>query len=288
MKKKIFITGGKGMLATAIEDYYNRKGDRVLAPVHAELDVLNTKQLKKLILSFKPHYVFHTAALHVDACEDNPELAFKLNSWASGNLARLCSDLNAVFIYVSSCGYFGDEIKYYSEYEPVVLKTVYSKSKYQGEVLTLRECKTTFAIRPGWLFGGSIQHKKNFVYQRYLEANDKTVVKSASDKFGCPTLVDDLVLKIDEIINTGHYGIYHLTNSGGCSRFEYVKKIIECCGLKTKVIPADSKEFPRKANVPSSELLYNWNLKYSGLSPLPAWDDAINRYVKIMFKEISA
>ena len=286
MKKKIFITGGGGMLACEIEKFYLKKGCKVLAPSHKELDVLDSVSVKKAVSSFKPRYIFHTAALHVEACEDNPELAFQVNSWATQNLARICSKVKTTLIYISSCGYFGDEIKYYSEYDPVVLKTVYARSKYQGEVLAIKECKNTYAIRPGWLFGGSINHKKNFVYQRYLEAKKSESLKSANDKYGCPTYVADLVIKIDQILQTQNPGLYHVTNSGGCTRFEYIKKIIDCCALKTKVMPVDSSHFSRKANVPNSELLCNWNLKYLDLSPMPPWEDAIERYVKIMLKEI--
>ncbi len=286
MKRKIFITGGAGMLASQIEAFYLKKNDKVLAPAHAELDILDYAVVKNAIFSFKPDYVFHTACLHVDACEENPELAFKLNSWASGNLARICSEINAALIYISSCGYFGDEIKFYSEYDPVILKTVYAKSKYQGEVLAFKECSKTFAIRPGWLFGGDIHHKKNFVYQRYLEAKKSTVVKSANDKYGCPTFVSDLVEKIDEILKMDHPGLYHVTNSGSASRAQYIKKIIGSFGLKTEVLPVDSSKFPRKANVPSSELLYNWNLEFLGLNLSPSWEEAIEKYVKIILKQI--
>lgn len=280
MKKKIFITGGGGMLACQIERFYRDKDCDILAPAHAELDILNVKALKDAIVSFKPDFVFHTAALHVDASEENPELAFKVNSCASVNLARVCAEFNAELIYISSCGYFGDELKYYSEYDPVVLKTVYARSKYEGEALSLKEWNKTYAIRPGWLFGGSINHKKNFVYQRYLEALKSAVIKSAGDKYGCPTFVGDLVIKIDEILTARHPGVYHVTNSGGCSRFEYVKKIIEYSGLKTEVIPVDSKNFQRKANVPDCELLLNSNIKSLGINELSAWENAIERYVK--------
>lgn len=286
MKERILVTGGRGMLASALEEFYLRKGCQVLAPDHKKLDVLDQPALRGAIGNFKPDRLFHTAALHVDACEENPELAFKLNSWASANIARICSDFGATLVYISSCGYFGDEVKYYSEYDPVVLKTVYARSKYQGEVLALRECRDAFAIRPGWLFGGTIEHKKNFVFQRYQEAVNSPVIKSAVDKFGCPTFVDDLAKKVDEIINCGLPGIYHVTNSGGCSRAEYVKKIIESCGLKTEVLGVDSGNFPRKANVPCSELLHNWNLRYSGLAALPPWEEAIERYARIILKEI--
>ena len=287
MKKKIFITGGRGMLASQIENFYSQNGDKVVAPAHSQLDVLNSQALKDAVMSFKPDFVFHTVALHVNDCEENPELAFRLNSRATQNLARFCSDCDSTLIYISSCGYFGDEIKYYSEYDPVVLKTVYARSKHQGEVLALNECKDTYAIRPGWLFGGSINHKKNFVYQRYLEAKKSAVLKSANDKYGCPTYVADLVSKIDEILQTQNPGLYHLTNSGGCSRFEYIKKIVKSCGLETEVMPIDSSFFPRRADVPNCELLDNKNLKDLGVvSVLPHWKDAIERYIKIMLREI--
>jgi len=286
MKRKIFITGGEGMLASQIEEFYVDKGYTVLAPTHARLDVLDRTAVKEAVSSFRPDYIFHTAAVHVDASEESPELAFKVNSWATGNLAQICQEAGAVFIYFSSCGYFGDEIKYYSEYDPVVLKTVYARSKYQGELLALKECRKAFAIRPGWLFGGSIRHKKNFVFQRYLEASKSQLLNSAHDKYGCPTFVNDLVERVNEVIENAPPGLYHVTNSLGCSRFEYVKKIIEVCGLKTRVEPVNSDNFLRKANVPSSELLYNWNLKYAGIAHLPSWEDAVGRYIKIMFKEM--
>lgn len=283
--RKIFITGGKGMLASAIESYYTSAGHAVTAPTHADLDILDRSAVADIFESLCPDIVFHTAAMHVDACENDPQSAFKVNSWASGNIAAACDRSGAVLVYISSCGYFGDEKKYYSEYDPVVLKTVYARSKFQGEMLSREACKKTFLIRPGWLFGGSIEHKKNFVYQRYQEALQKPVVQSAADKFGCPTFVDDLVETMDRIIRGGQFGLYHVTNTGGCSRAEYVKKIIECCKLKTVVYPVDSSAFPRKANVPSCELLHNWNLAYAGIPPMPPWDDAVSRYIKTMLRE---
>jgi len=287
MNKKILITGGRGMLATAIEEFYRKKEMDVFAPTYLELDVLDRIKIIDTISAFKPDYVFHTAALHVNDCEDDPEMAFKLNSWATQNLARACQNIGSRFIYISSCGYFGDEIKYYSEYDPVVLKTVYARSKYQGEVLAMKECEKTFAIRPGLLFGGSISQPKNFAYQRYLEAIKKPILHSAKDKYGSPTYVVDLAGKINDILQADVPGLYHVSNSGSCSRADYVKKIVESCGLTVKVEPVDSSFFPRKANVPDCEMLNNWNLKFLGIPQLPSWEEAIERYCSIMLKEIA-
>lgn len=286
MKERILITGGGGMLASELENFYCRKGRKIFAPTHLELDVLNISKVRDAVSSLKPDYVFHTACLHVDASEENPQLAFRLNSEASKNLSSICSEFGAVFVYISSCGYFGDGVRYYAESDPVVLKTVYARSKYEGEQSAMQANKKTFAIRPGWLFGGRTTHKKNFVYQRYREAKASSVMKSACDKYGCPTYTDDLVGKIEELIKTEQFGLYHLTNSGGCTRAQYLKKIIESCGLTTEVKEVDSSFFPRKANTPNCELLDNSNLKSLGLSPMPPWEEAIERYAKIMLKEI--
>lgn len=285
MNKKIFVTGGKGMLASEICSFYASKGLEIIAPDIDELDITDSVKTRQEVLSLKPAIVFHTAAMHVDPCEEDPESAYKINTWASQNLARACEETGSQLVYISSCGYFGDEIKAYSEYDDVVLKTVYARSKHAGEVFALKECSRTFAVRPGWLFGGSIKHKKNFVYQRYLEALKSPLLKSAGDKYGSPTYIGDLVKKIAEVISSGHFGLYHISNSGGCSRAEYVKKIISSCGLKTNVEAVDSSAFPRKANVPSCEILNNWNLKFTGISPMPSWEDAIERYCKIMLRE---
>ncbi len=276
------------MLASEMEFFYSKRGDDVFAPTIGQLNILEIGKVEDAILHFKPDYVLHTAALHVNDCEEHPEMAFKLNSWATSNLARICQKNNSGFVYISSCGYFGDEVKYYSEYDPVVLKTVYARAKHQGEVLAIKECERTFAIRPGWLFGGSVKQPKNFVYQRYLEASKGGEIKTAGDKFGSPTYIGDLVMKIDEILMADRPGLYHVTGNGGGSRADYVKKIVENCGLKTKVVPVDSGLFPRKANVPDCEMLHNWNLKFIGLSPMPNWEDAIERYCKTMLEELKS
>ncbi len=274
------------MLASAIDKFYLKLGFEVFSPTHKELDVLNFKMVNSVISSFRPDYVFHTAALHVEACEENPDLALKTNALASQNIAKICQRIGSKLGYISSCGLFSDQIKYYNESDRVVLKTVYARTKYEGEAYSIKECENTFVIRPGWLFGGSISHKKNFVFQRYRDAKNSPVLKSAKDKFGCPTYIDDLVSKIDEIIKMGKSGIYHVTNSGGCSRAEYVKKIIDCCNLEAVVEFVDSGSFPRKANVPDCELLENLNIKSLRVVQLPPWEDAIERYTKIMLREI--
>lgn len=279
--KKVLVTGSSGMLAKDLIYYlHSVPGYNVLAMEKSELDITNSKNVEEVFLALRPDYVIHTAAItNVDFCEENFEEAINVNGFGSENIAKFSQVINAKLVYISSCGLFGDDIRAYEEIDPVELKTGYAKSKYLGEIKTKENCERYFIVRPGWLFGGNKSHKKNFVYNRYLEALNKDYIYSASDKYGCPTYTYHLASILMMLLDTECYGLYHITNSGFSSRYAYVKKIIECFGLKTKVIEVDSNSFTRKAPVPDCEILKNQNLLLKGFPILPPWDSAIEEYV---------
>ena len=277
--RKLLITGSRGMLATDLARSAARAGLVTVGLSHQELDITQPDRVSQALREIKPDIVVSTPGLGVDVCQLEPEHGYRVHTWAAGLLARNCQQLGATLVYISTCGLFGDQVKHYSEYDPVILKTEYARSKYQGELAALQACPATFVIRPGWLFGGSVDHQRNFVYQRYLEAIDNPVIRSAIDKFGCPTFTGDLADKMLELLDTKEYGVYHVTNSGGASRFDYVKCITEAFGLDTTVEPVDSSAYTRVAPVPDCEMLDNLNLKYLGLTPLEPWQEAIQRYV---------
>ena len=106
--------------------------------------------------------------------------------------------------------------------------------------------------------------------------------RSASDKHGSPTSTTEMAGKILELVRTEEYGLYHVTNEGGCSRYDYVKAIVDAFGLKTPVEPVDSSAFPRLASVPDCEILDNLNVRLVGLSPMEPWQEAIERYVRTL------
>ena len=279
MSNKLLITGSRGMLATDISKIATDAGYHVIGLSHSELDVTRAQSVGEVLKRVRPDFVINTPGIGVDACEVEPEQGYRLHSWAAQVMAQECQRIGAVCVYISTCGLFGDEVKFYSEYDPVCLKTHYAKSKYLGEQATVQTCDKSIIIRPGWLFGGDTAHARNFVYQRYLEARKEPVIRSAADKIGTPTFTQDLADKVLEIMRSEQFGLYHVTNSGRASRFEYVKCIVEAFGLETTVEPVDSSAFPRTAPVPDCELLENLNIKFAGLSPLRSWQDAIHNYV---------
>ena len=273
------------MLATDLARVAATAGYEVIGLSHSELDVTQASQVREALEQVKPDVVANTPGIAVDACEVQPEEGYRIHTWAAGVVARQCDRVGAICVYISTCGLFGDEVKFYTEYDQVHLKTQYARSKFLGEAAATRACERTFIIRPGWMFGGTPAHRRNFVYQRFLEANREPVLRSASDKFGSPTLAGDLAAKTLEIVETSEYGLYHVTNQGGASRYEYVKCIVEAFGLGTPVESVDSSAFPRSAPVPDCEMLENLNLKFLGLSPLAPWQEAIHRYVDVLKRD---
>jgi len=267
------------MLATDLAAIAGARGFDVTALPHARLDVADATAVRAAFEELRPDAVVQAAGVNVDACETDPLAARRVHAWGAACLARECERVGATFVILSTCGLFGDEVRFYSEYDRVVLKTEYARSKRAGEEAALALCGRVFVIRPGWLFGGLPTHARNFVVRRWEEARRQSVVQSAADKFGSPTSTWDLATRVLDLLQTQAYGVYHVTNSGGASRYEYVRCIVEAFGLRTPVEPVDSSRYPRPAPVPDCEMLENMNTSFLGLPPLPPWQEAIHRYV---------
>lgn len=191
-------------------------------------------------------------------------------------------------VFISTCGLFdGKKDGGYDEYDSPNPLTIYAKSKYEAEKTIHSICPRHFIIRVGWLFGGNVNHKKNFIANRWSESKNKTEIVSANDKFGSPTYSMDVAKKIMEIVESGIYGTYHVANKGKCSRYDYVSKIVQLFEVDVKVKPVDSSYFPRSAPVPDSEAIENYNLKLMGKDDLRTWDKALEDYISHRFlKEI--
>lgn len=277
--RRLLITGGGGMLATDLQRVAEARGHAVSAPTRDELDVTDAVAIGAAMESLRPDAVIQAVGLAVDFCEEHREEALRVHAWGSACVARECERAGAAFVSLSSCGLFGDEVRFYDEYEAPILKTQYARSKHEGERLAFASCRRVYVVRPGWLFGGTPAHDRNFVARRWDEAHRVAVLRSAGDKFGSPTFTEDLAVRILDLLDTGAYGVYHVSNAGGGSRYDYVRHIIDSFGLPNHVEKADSSHHPRSAPVPACEMLENLNTKFLGLPPLPPWQEAIERYI---------
>lgn len=274
------------MFATDLAREAGRAGLDVISLSHQRLDVTRGDQVAEALDGIRPDYVVNTAGLGVDYTETHPEEGYRVHSWGAGCLAQHSRRINATLVHLSTCGLFGDEVRFYSEYDPVTLKTKYARSKHLGELEARAQWWRLYVVRCGWLFGGGPEHPRNFVYQRYKEAKEKPVLRSAGDKHGSPTYTVDLARKVLELLGTEQYGVYHISNQGGGSRYDYVRCILEAFGLDTHLEMVDSSAFPRTADTPASEMLDNLNLRFLGLDPLEPWQEAIGRYVGHLKSEV--
>ncbi|MDA2932753.1 NAD(P)-dependent oxidoreductase [Acidobacteria bacterium AH-259-D05] len=286
--RKILITGGAGMLATDLAaNLSTQPGYEVVTLPRAKLDVTCSENVEAVLEAHRPDILINTAVMHVDDSEGAPEKAFAINAWGARTLAQACRLRGAVMVQISTGGLFGDEVLAYHEYDSVVLKTVYARSKYAGEQYVRQFLDRYFILRLGWLYGGSLSQPKNFVAARYREATQNPLVKSARDKHGSPTYSVDAARAIRSLLETDLYGLYHIANQGGCSRAEYVRTIVQAFGLDTPVEAVDSGHFPRKAQVPDCEILTSYNLGFCGLPLLRPWQEALACYVRGIRDEIN-
>lgn len=275
------------MLGTDLARVAEERGLAVRTLAHRELDVTCAADVHAAVAGLRPDVVVQAVGVAVDFCEEHPDDALRVHAWGTACVARECERLGAAFVSVSTCGLFGDHVRYYHEYDAPVLKTQFARSKHEGERLALALCRRAYVVRPGWLFGGTPSHARNFVARRWEEARRVPVVRSAGDKFGSPTFTEDLAVRILDLLDTGAHGLYHVTNAGGGSRYDYVRHIIDSFGLPTPVEKVDSSHHPRSAPVPACEMLENLNTRFLGLPPLPPWQEAIERYVSRLRKDPS-
>jgi dTDP-4-dehydrorhamnose reductase len=277
--RRLLITGGGGMLATDLARVAEARGLAVSTLAHPQLDVTRAADVRAAVEGLRPDAVVQAAGVAVDFCEEHPEDAMRVHAWGTACVARECERVGAAFVSVSTCGLFGDDVRFYDEYDAPILKTQYARSKHAGERLAVALCRRAYVVRPGWLFGGIPRHARNFVVRRWEEARRVAVVRSAGDKFGSPTFTEDLAVRMLDLLDTDAYGLYHVTNTGGASRYDYVRHILDTFALPTPVENVDSSHHPRSAPVPACEMLENLNTTFLGLPPLPPWQEAIERYV---------
>jgi dTDP-4-dehydrorhamnose reductase len=279
---RFLVTGSGGMLGSDACSVIRARGHEAIAAGRAMFDVTDSSAVHAAIARLRPDVVFHAAA-HVDADEGerSPDLPYRVNTIGTTNVAVACAREQVRLAYVSSCGVFdGTKTTPYTELDAPNPLTQHHRSKWFGERVVTSLIAEHVILRPGWLFGGSAAHKKNFVARRFDEAAGKESIVSAADRFGSPTYTMDFAAAALNIIEGGHFGTFHVVNEGQASRFEYVSECIAALGLTTKVNSVSSESFPRSAPAPRSEALESFMMKEHELQPLRPWRDALHEYTK--------
>jgi dTDP-4-dehydrorhamnose reductase len=259
---KTLIIGANGMLGSDLCKVFPES----VMITHKELDITNRDQVMETIQKIKPTFVLNAAAYtNVDDCEENQELAFQVNGYGPGHIAEACSIVGAGLVHFSTDYIFDGTKKSYIESDIPNPINVYGHSKLIGENKIIENIDDYRIIRISWLFG---IHGKNFIETMLRLSREMDIVKVVNDQFGKPTYTLDLAKKVKEIIKLDP-GIYHITNDGICSWYEFASTIID------NTVPCSSEEFPRKAKRPRYSVLVNTKTKQ-----MRHWKEALKDYLK--------
>jgi dTDP-4-dehydrorhamnose reductase len=268
---RITIVGSEGQLGTALQK--SLAGEILQCLDLPDYDVTHVPASIDTIVSFEPDVVIHAAAMtDVDGCEARPDLAFRVNALGTRNVALACQVLDIPLVYVSTDYVFdGRDKQPRYEYDQPNPQSVYARSKWAGEQV-VRDLLCKFYItRTAWLYDAT---HHNFVNTIRRLAEERDALRVVTNEVGSPTYAADLADAIAELITLPPaYGIYHLVNSGVCSRFELAQKILALTGKADYPLePTD--HYPRPADVPNYVKLKNVMGSAVGIALRP-WEEAL-------------
>ena len=277
---KILITGSNGMLGHDLIEALKDNHELVLTTSRT-LDITDKEQVFDFISQNKPDIVINSAAYtDVDGCEENQDLAYSINGEGVKNLAFACREADSALLHISTDYIFnGENTRPWVEDDEIGPISVYGKSKLKGEQAILEILDKFFIVRTAWLYG---VNGRNFPKTMLELAENHSQITVVYDEVGTPTYTPDLAKAISQLIETEHYGIYHITNSGSCSWCEFASYIFEITGTDVKVIPVTASEFARPAPRPHYSVLENKNWISKGFKPLRSYKDAIKEYVELI------
>jgi len=282
---KVFLIGVDGQLGTDIEQCFTVRGIEVHGLIGLkEIDICDYEDTLDKVARSKPDLVINTAAFHnVDLCEDEPGQAFKVNVGGVQNIAEICREMDIPLMHFSTDYVFdGSKGSPYIEDDCPGPLSIYAISKQGGERVVQYMLDKYYLVRLSGLYGlaGCVgKGNMNFVETILKLAESKKEIKVVDDQVLTPTSTVDVAGKLAELIMTGKYGLYHMTNTGSCSWFEFTCEIFKLMNINIDVVPVSSKEFGAKAIRPRYSVLNNANLKDIGISDLKHWKIALKNYL---------
>lgn len=278
---KILVTGYKGQLGYDVVNEATSRGIEAIGVDIDEMDITNQEQVNTVIKSGNYDAVVHCAAwTAVDKAEE-PELfetVKKVNATGTKYIADVCEELDIPMMYFSTDYVFdGEGTTPWNEYDERHPLNVYGLTKAQGEEF-VEKLKKHFIIRIAWVFG---KNGNNFIKTMLRLGKERGAVSVVNDQVGNPTYTYDLAKLVVDMIQTDKYGKYHATNSGNfISWYDFACEIFKQAGMDVKVMPVDSNRFPAKAKRPKNSRMNQTELDKNGFNHLPAWQDALGRYLK--------
>ena len=286
---RVLVTGVKGQLGyDCVRELKERGYTNVLGIDIEQLDITDEKAVHAFINEFKPDVVMHNAAwTAVDKAEAMADLVYKVNALGPKYIAEACKEVGAKMIYISTDYVFnGKGEKAFEVNDPKEGLSIYGKTKAAGEDFVINGNDKHFIIRISWVFG---INGNNYVKTMLKLAETKTELNIVCDQIGSPTYTYDLSKLMCDMMESDKYGVYHATNEGFCSWYDFTKYIYEVAGITSvEVKPITTAEYkklvPNQADRPLNSRMSKASLDKAGFNRLPSWQDATSRFVKELQK----
>jgi dTDP-4-dehydrorhamnose reductase len=261
-QQKTILFGAYGMLGHALQEVF----PHAQFIGHRNVDITDEDAIMKLMNMERPAIVINAAGYtDVDGCEDNRVYAFAVNGNGPGYIANACTEVDAILVHFSTDYVFdGTKTEYREDDRPNPINA-YGESKLLGEISIAKNLENYRIIRTSWLYGS---HGKNFVDTILTLSRQIPIVRVVNDQVGKPTYTVDLANKVPYIISCDA-GMYHITNDGQCSWYEFASAFIP------NATPCSTEEFPRKAKRPAYSVLAN-----TKILPLRHWKEAVKEYIQ--------
>ena len=278
----IAILGANGQLGQDLQRVLQSK--QILPLTRKDFDVADPERGRDVLMDLRPDAILNTTAYHrVDDCETHVELAYRVNALAVLNLIRIANELDSVLLHVSTDYVFDGKTRdpYTEESQPFPL-SIYANSKLAGEMLVRTTARKYFLIRTCGLYGAAGSQGKggNFVETMRNKARRGEPIKVVNDQVVTPTYTVDLARQIARVLPTEHFGIFHMTNEGSCTWYEFARAIFELSGLEADLSPTTSEFYKTPAIRPRYSVLENARLKRLGLNEMRHWREALASYLK--------
>ncbi|MCM1213531.1 MAG: dTDP-4-dehydrorhamnose reductase [Lachnospiraceae bacterium] len=275
---RVLVTGVGGQLGHDVVIELEKRGMEAVGVDIQEMDITDASGVDRVIRDAAPDAVIHCAAYTaVDAAEENVEVCRKVNADGPRNIAAVCKDLDIKMVHISTDYVFDGQGEHVWEPEDACApRSVYGQTKYEGELAVRELLKKYFIVRIAWAFGSN---GKNFVKTMLKLAENHDTITVVNDQIGSPTYTYDLARLLVDMVQTEKYGVYHATNEGFCSWYDFACAIFREAGLNVKVIPVTSAEYGAKATRPMNSRMSKEKLTENGFERLPSWEDALKRYI---------
>lgn len=278
----ILVTGGNGQLANCIKDVESKYSNLNFIYADAkELDITDFGAVQQFFTNNYINYCINCAAYTaVDKAESDKVVAKNINVLGSKNLAVICASKKATLIQISTDFVFdGEKAFAYTETDVTNPTGVYGVTKLEGEQEVTKNIEQHFIIRTSWLYS---ENGNNFMKTMIKLSKDRDKLGIVVDQIGTPTYATDLAETIIKLINTDNqdYGVYHYSNEGVASWYDFAKAIFEESNIKIKVLPIKSEAYPTPAKRPHFSVLDKTKIKTNLQIEIPHWRDGLRRAIK--------